>query len=574
MQTVRRFAFLGFCSLFLTLPLGIPQEKVDLDMITRIRYEGFRNSKVMETASGLMDQIGGRLTGSPNMKRANDWTLAKLKEFGLVNAHLEEWGPFGRGWTNDYVNVRMVSPDNAPLIAYPKAWTPGTDGPVRAQVVRVNIHTPEEMAKYRGTLAGKIVLFGDDPEVKPSVLPLSERYNDQSLHDIEQYEIPSERSEARVREYRQRRRMQQQLNKFWGAEKVVAVIDHSRGDIGGGTVFVQSGGSYKVGETTATPQLTMAAEHWNRIARILNAKKDVELELNVKNTFYDDAMTQYDTIAEIPGTDKKDEVVMLGAHLDSWHTGTGATDNGAGSVVMMEAVRILKALDVKPRRTIRIGLWSGEEQGLLGSQWYVSHHFGTRPELKDPDRKGEPTLIRRDAGPITIKPAEQSKVSVYFNVDNGTGKIRGIFLQENAAAGPIFEEWMKPFRDLGMDTLSMRSTGGTDHLSFDAVGIPGFQFIQDPVEYETRTHHSNMDVYDRLQADDLKQMAVIVAAFVYQAAMRDQMFPRKPIEKELPPLPDDQASPVTNPAAADRPAQPLPAEQKPSDQNQPTRPPQ
>ena len=261
----------------------------------------------------------------------------------------------------------------------------------------------------------------------------------------------------------------------------------------------------------------------------------MELELNVKNNF-EDATTQYDTIAEIPGTDKKDEVVMLGAHLDSWHAGTGATDNGAGTVVMMEAVRILKALGVQPRRTIRIGLWSGEEEGLLGSQWYVMHHFGERPESKDPERKGDPTLLRRENGPVTVKP-EQKKVSVYFNVDNGTGKIRGIYLQENAAVQPIFEAWMKPFADLGMNTISMRNTGGTDHLSFDAVGIPGFQFIQDPVEYDTRTHHSNMDVYDRLQPEDLKQMAVIVASFVYQAAMRDHMFPRKPIEKELPPPP-------------------------------------
>ncbi|HEY6271881.1 MAG TPA: M20/M25/M40 family metallo-hydrolase, partial [Terriglobales bacterium] len=236
------------------------------------------------------------------------------------------------------------------------------------------------------------------------------------------------------------------------------------------------------------------------------------------------------------GTDKKDELVMLGAHLDSWHSGTGATDNGAGTIVMMEAVRILEALAVKPRRTIRIGLWSGEEEGLLGSQWYVSRYFGTRPESTDPDRKGDPTIIRRDAGPITVKP-EQAKVSVYFNVDNGTGKIRGVYLQENAAAAPIFEAWMKPFHDLGMDTLSMRNTGGTDHLSFDAVGIPGFQFIQDPIEYDTRTHHSNMDVYDRLQPEDLKQMAVIVASFVYMAAQREEKFPRKAIEPALPPPP-------------------------------------
>jgi hypothetical protein len=553
------------------------QEKVDLDMITKIRYEGFRNSKIMEIASGLMDQIGPRLTGSPNVKRANEWTRDKLKEFGLANAHLEPWEPFGRGWANKYTNVRMVSPDVATFIAYAKAWTPGTEGVVRGKVMRVNIRGPQDIAKYRGKLAGKILLVGDDPEVKPSVEPLSERYNEKSLADIENYQIPSERNLQQFAQFAQRARQQRQLLKFFDEEKPLAIIDHSRGAIGGGTVFVQQGGSYKVGQTVGTPQITLATEHWTRIARILAEKKDVELELNVKNTFYDgpDAMTQNDTLAEIPGTDKKDEVVMLGAHLDSWHAGTGATDNGAGTVVMMEAMRILKALDVKPRRTIRIGLWTGEEQGLLGSQWYVAHHFGTRPEFKDPDRKGDPTIIRRDAGPVTIKPAEQSKVSVYFNVDNGTGKIRGVYLQENAAAAPIFEAWMKPFHDLGMDTLTMRNTGGTDHLSFDAVGIPGFQFIQDPVEYDTRTHHSNMDVYDRLQPEDLKQMAVIVASFVYMAAQRDQMFPRKPIEKELPPVPppsddEENASPVTNPAAADRPQQPRPAEQRPQATPTPT----
>ena len=546
------------------------QEKVDLDMISKIRYEGFRNSKIMEIASGLMDQIGPRLTGSPNVKRANEWTRDKLKEFGLVNSHLEAWEPFGRGWANEYTNVRMVSPDVATLIAYSKAWTPGTDGAVRGKVMRVNIRGPQDMAKYRGKLAGKILLVGDEPEVKPSIEPLSERYNEKSLADIGNYQIPSERNLQQFAQFAQRARLQRQINKFFDDEKALAIIDHSRGAIGGGTVFVQQGGSYKVGQTVGTPQITLATEHWTRIARILADKKDVEMELNVKNTFYDgpDAMTQNDTIAEIPGTDKKDEVVMLGAHLDSWHAGTGATDNGAGTIVMMEAVRILKALDVKPRRTIRIGLWTGEEQGLLGSQWYVAHHFGSRPESKDPERKGDPTVIRREAGPMTIKPGEQSKVSVYFNVDNGTGKIRGVYLQENAAVEPIFEAWMKPFHDLGMDTLTMRNTGGTDHLSFDAAGIPGFQFIQDPVEYDTRTHHSNMDVYDRLQPEDLKQMAVIVASFVYMAAQRDQMFPRKPIEKELPPTPppsedEENASPVTNPAAADRPQQPRPAEQRP-----------
>lgn len=509
------------------------QEKIDWEMITRIRYEGFRNSKVMELASGLMDGIGPRLTGSPNMKRANEWTREQLTSFGLVNAHLESWGPFGRGWAQDYVNVRMISPDVAPLIAYAKAWTPGTNGVITGKCVRVKIDEKKDFDKYRGKLAGLIVIFGPDPDVKPIIEPPYERLSDKELTDVGQYQIPSEKSQFRYSEYLKRLQFQKELNQFFAEEKVLAVVDHSRGSAGGGTVFVQSGGPFRTGETSAVPAVTVAVEQWNRIARLLQQKKEVQLELNVANKFFDDDPMQYNTIAEIPGTDKKDEVVMLGAHLDSWHAGTGATDNGAGSAVMMEAVRILKALEIKPRRTIRIALWSGEEQGLLGSQFYVMQHFGSRPPMDEPEMKGLPTLTRRQAGPVTVKP-EQAKVSAYFNVDNGTGKIRGIYLQENAAVQPIFEAWMQPFKDLGMTTWTMRNTGGTDHLSFDAVGIPGFQFIQDPIEYDTRTHHSNMDVYDRLQSDDLKQAAVIVASFVYNAAMRDQMLPRKPIEKPLP----------------------------------------
>jgi carboxypeptidase Q len=535
MQSPARLA----CSLVLILsaiPISwsqAPQEKVDLETITRIRYEGFHNSKVTELASGLMDSIGERLTGSPNMKRANDWTRDKLTELGLSNAHLEAWGPFGRGWANQYVNARMTSPDITPLIVYAKAWTPGTSGAVTGKCIRANIEDKKDFDKYRGKLAGMILIFGPDAEVKPIVESPYKRLADDDLAKIGEYQIPGERPPFRLAEMLRRRQFIKDLNQFFADEKVLAVIDHSRGTSGGGTVFVQSGGSYKPGETTTIPQLTMASEQWNRIARLLDQKKEVSVELNVTNSFYDDDPMQYDTIAEIPGTDRKDEVVMLGAHLDSWHAGTGATDNGAGSVVMMEAVRILKALDVKPRRTIRIGLWSGEEEGLLGSQGYVEQHFGSRPPMEDPNMKGMPTLLRREAGPVTVKP-DQAKVSAYFNVDNGTGKIRGVYLQENEAVAPIFESWMKPFKDLGMTTLTMRNTGGTDHLSFDAVGIPGFQFIQDPIEYETRTHHSNMDVYDRLQPDDLKQMAVIVASFVYETAMRDQMMPRKPIEKPLP----------------------------------------
>ena len=542
--------YLVVCSLlfFSVIALSQTQEKVDLEMVTKIRYEGFRNSKIKEIATGLLENIGPRLTGSPNMKRANEWTRDQLTKFGLVNAHLEPWGPFGRGWWNEYVNVRMLSPDVQTFIAYPKAWTPGTDGAIHGDCVRATIRNKQDFAKYKGKLAGKIVILGESAEVKPIVESPYERYTDKSLADVANYELPNERPAFSPQDQARRQQFQRDLNQFFADEKPLAVIDHSRQTTGGGTVFVQGGGAYRKNEPQASvPQLTIAIEQWDRVARLLEQKMPVQLEINVKNNWAD-ADEQYDTIAEIPGTDKKDEVVMLGAHLDSWHTGTGATDNGAGSIVMMEAVRILTSLGVKPRRTIRIGLWSGEEQGLLGSQWYVQHHFGTRPPIDTPQLQGMPTLRRREAGPVTVKP-EQAKVSAYFNIDNGTGKIRGVYMQENAGVQPIFEAWMHPFRDLGMDTLTMRSTGGTDHLSFDAVGIPGFQFIQDPIEYETRTHHSNMDVYDRLQFDDLKQVAVIVADFVYNAAMRDQMFPRKPIEKELPRRPEtrpedeDQAPP-------------------------------
>jgi carboxypeptidase Q len=538
MMRIRKNALLAILLLTVLFSTSAwPQEKVDLETVSRIRYEGFRDSKVMELATGLMDSIGERLTGSPNMKRANEWTRDQLTSFGLVNAHLEPWGSFGRGWANQYVNVRMTSPDVVPLLAYSKAWTPGTNGVITGRCLRVKIDDKKDSDKYRGKLAGMILIFGPDPDLRPIDQPPYKRLGDDELAKIGEYQIPSEHPPFAFAEFLKRQQFIKDLNQFFADEKVLAVVDHSRGTEGGGTVFVQSGGSYKLGETTTVPQVVMATEHWTRVERLLKQKKDVILELNIANTFYDDDPMQYNTVAEIPGSDKKDEIVMLGAHLDSWHAGTGATDNGAGTIVMMEAVRILKVLDLKPRRTIRIALWSGEEQGLLGSQNYVQQHFGSRPPIEEPAMKSMPTLLRREAGPVTVKP-EQAKVVAYFNVDNGTGKIRGVYMQENAAVAPIFEAWMQPFKDLGMATLTMRNTGGTDHQSFDAVGIPGFQFIQDPIEYESRTHHSNMDVYDRLLPDDLKQAAVIVASFVYNAAMRDQMLPRKPIERPLPQEPE------------------------------------
>ena len=505
--------------------------QVDLDMVTRIRQEEFRHSQVMSIMSDIADGIGPRLTNSPNMRKANAWARDQFTKWGLENAHLEPWGPFGRGWAYEISAVRMVSPDRAELIALPKAWTPGTNGAVRGKVVRAKITSKKDFEKYKGKLSGAIVLIGEDREIKPHSQAELQRYSDKELDEIFQYEIPKDRSDTALMERLRRAAFNKELTKFLDEEKPLAVIEETRSPGDGGTIFVQSGGSYKKDEPIGPPYLVMAAEHFGRIARLLSRKVDVELEVNVKADFYDDDAFGYNTLAEIPGTDLKDEVVMLGGHLDSWHGGTGATDNGAGCAVAMEAVRLIKALGIKPRRTIRIALWSGEEQGLLGSRGYVKEHFAVRPE--DPDEHKLPEFMRRLAGPLQLKP-EQSKVTAYFNLDNGTGKIRGIHLQENAAVAPIFASWMEPFKDLGMTTLTMRNTGGTDHLSFDAAGIPGFQFIQDEIEYDTRTHHSNLDVYERIQREDMMQASAIMASFVYDAAMRDQMLPRKPLPQPEP----------------------------------------
>src|SRR5215469_5873598 len=513
-----------------TAPLPNP-ETVNWEVMSQIRQEGFHNSKVMEIESQLTDVIGPRLTGSPNMKRANEWTRDQFTEWGLLNSHLESF-PFGRGWSNEYTEVRMVAPQASPLLAYPKAWTVSTNGVLRAPVVKAKLATKEDLDKYKGQLSGKIVLNGEMREVRPQDKPALERYDEKRLTEIAQYEIPSEKPRFNRDEIAQRVAFQKTLNQYLMDEHVAAIIDPSRAGEAG-LVFVQSGASYEPNTPAGVPSLVMAIENYGRLARLLDHNIPVELEIDVRNTFYDSDPNAYNTVAEIPGTDKKDEVVMLGAHLDSWHAGTGATDNAAGSAIAMEAIRILKAIGFKPRRTIRVALWSGEEQGLLGSHAYVKDHFGSHVPPTDPKELAMPEWLRKEDTPLTLKP-EQAKVSAYFNVDNGTGKIRGVYLQENEAVEPIFSVWMQPFNDLGMSTLTMRNTGDTDHESFDAVGIPGFQFIQDPVEYMTRTHHSNADVYERIQREDMMQAAVVLAAYVYDAAMRDNMLPRKPLPKPSP----------------------------------------
>jgi carboxypeptidase Q len=527
-----RATVLLFLVTLLAAPAVLAEERIDYDMVTRIRQEGFRNSKVMEIASALCDGIGARLTGSPNMKRANDWTRDKLAEWGLANAHLESWGPFGRGWDYESVSVRMVSPDVAELLALPKAWSPGTQGPVRGKVVLAKLTSKEDLERERGKLRGRIVLTDEMREVKPQEKAALERYDEKSLDEVWHYEAPTAGGRFSPEELRRRREFRRALNAFLEEEKPLAVIDPGRGD--GGTLAVQQAGSGWIRtEPTGVPALVMAIEHYGRIARLLDRKKDVELEIDVKASFLDENTMSYNTVAEIPGSDRNGEIVMLGAHMDSWHGGTGATDNAAGVAAAMEAVRILTALGAKPRRTIRIGLWSGEEQGLLGSEAYVMQHFASKPAPADPAERQNFSL-RRSPGPLTIKP-DHAKLSAYFNLDNGTGRIRGIYAQENAAVVPIFEKWLEPLKDLGATTVTMRVTRGTDHEAFDAVGLPGFQFLQDEIEYDTRTHHTNQDLYERLQREDLMQASVVMATFVWEAAMRDSRLPRKPLPKENPP---------------------------------------
>ena len=520
-------------------------ESLDMTMYQRIREEGLNHSHVMEFASALMDGIGPRLTGSPNVKKANEWTQDTLSKIGLENAHLEDWGEFGLGWQQMNTWARMVTPDTAVLILQATPWSPATSGPVTGDVVFVNIQNDKDFDQYRGKLAGKIVLYGAMRDVPPIDKALFERYTDKELEDIAQFPvnanaggIPPE-MQARLRARMERMRMIDKVAQFFADEKVAAVIEPSRdgknGGGSGGTFFDDNGATlgrtpYLADKRVKVPVAVAAIESYGRLYRLVQAHVPVSVEINIDTRFTGEHEHAYDTVAEIPGTDPKlkDQVVMLGGHLDSWIAGTGATDNGAGTVVAMEAVRILEALGVKPRRTIRIALWTGEEQGLFGSKGYCKQHFGSAPLSTAPDQMALPEFMRRAAGPLEVKP-EQKLISAYFNVDNGSGKINGVYLQGNTAVAPIFAQWIAPLKDLGVTTLTMRNTGGTDHLSFDAVGIPGFQFIQDDLDYESRTHHSNQDVVERLQASDLKQIATIEAIFVYNAAMRDQMIPRKPL---------------------------------------------
>ena len=484
-----------------------------------IRKHGMDESQVMDIASWICDVYGPRLTGSPMLDKATDWAQKELKSWGMKNVHLDEWGPFGRGWEMKHFEMHCEAPMYFPIIAYPKAWSPSTNGPVKGEVVYLDAANEEELEAYRGKLKGKFVFVDTSRVLKEWEDPLATRFTPEDLLEMANAAAPAKRPFRRWS--RSGRNFYRTLRAFLYEEQPLATVSRSyKGDLG--TVFV-SGASAKEGRARekgaeVMPQVTMSVEHYNRIFRLLKKGVPVTLNMNLDVAYSNEDEMEHNIIAEIPGTDLKDEVVMFGAHFDSWHTGTGATDNGAGSAVMMEAARILletiKETGVKPRRTLRLALWTGEEQGLLGSKGYVKNHLAETDDLGNLQN---------------VKPG-QSKISAYYNLDNGTGRIRGVYMQGNEEVRPIFREWLDPFEGGGASILTLQNTGGTDHLAFHAVGIPGFQFIQDNVAYWSRTHHSNMDNWDHLVADDLKQAATIIASFVWNTSQRDGMMPRREME--------------------------------------------
>jgi len=480
------------------------QEKLDTDVVERIRVEGLENSHIEELAGYLTDVIGPRLTNSPGMTRANEWTAEMLTEWGLSNVQIEPWGEFGRGWERVSYSGRILTPFVQPLVAQPSGWTGSTPGMVTGPAVIVEAETVEELQKYRGQLAGAWILSRPEVEMSPDWEPRPLRTPlDELLGPVEEREgrpqmDPEERAK-RIAEWRRMREVREAMNAFLAEQGIAGFLVPSSREY----TLVRGGGS-GTGRDPANPEplpeLNLSGEQYNQIYRNVKRGIPVELEIDVQNRFYSDDLQSYNTLGDIPGSDLADEYVMIGAHLDSWHYGTGATDDGSGTVVMMEAMRILQALDLQPRRTIRIGLWAGEEQGLLGSRGWVAKHPDLHP-----------------------------KISAYLNVDNGSGRLRGIWDQSNEAAIPVFEQILWPFRDLGVVAVKHGNTGGTDHLAFDGVGLPGFQFIQDPVEYNTLTHHYNLDSWERLQPTDMIRQATIAAAFAFLAANREEMLPRKPM---------------------------------------------
>ena len=521
--SVRRAA-LSWAIALAVVPAALgAQEPVDLAAIQKIREEGGQRSQVMEIASWLTDVYGPRLTNSPQARAAGAWAARTMQGWGLSNVHQEQFA-FGRGWQNDRMVAQVVSPAPYPVLAFPGAWTVGTDGPVTADVVIAELPqnaTDADYARLRGTLRGKIVLAAPLPTVAPLMTAPGTRMTAEALDRLAATEIvpaaPAPGGPARAggpggpggpnARPAGAPSPQELRNQFWVTEGVVAVLTPGTSRGNSGSVSNAPTGNRQPDAPASVPQIGVAAEHYGRMYRQVQKGLPVRMELDVRNRFIADDLNAFNLVAELPGTDRKDEIVMLGAHFDSWHNATGATDNGGSSAVMMEAMRILKATGLPMRRTVRMALWTGEEQGLIGSREYVAQHFGTAQAPKP----------------------EHGKVTAYFNQDNGGGAIRGVYTQGNRAVMPIFAAWMKA---LDSDSITVRhltinSTGSTDHVSFDRAGIPGFQFIQDPIEYGTRTHHSSQDFYERLQPADMRHNAVVLATFVYLAANREQPLPRK-----------------------------------------------
>ncbi|MEY2409476.1 MAG: carboxypeptidase [Verrucomicrobiota bacterium] len=582
---------ISLLSIFLLVPFALRAQdggtsRGSNDPIARIRDEGLNRSQVMKIVGHLTDVIGPRLTGSPQMKQANEWTRDQLASWGLIDAHLEPWGPFGRGWSLSRFSAQLIEPQVMPLIALPKAWSPALGQPLIAEVVYVEASKESDLEKYKGKLKGAIILASPPRELKTHFEAPAVRLNETNLLRLANAGEPGSRAPLPTEILRpspvratnvaanpslatnppprtnnvpsNAGRAPFSRTPFLMNEGAALLVTPSdRGD--GGAIFVESvtmprpagpasnsffRSPWATNAPAVLPQIVVAAEHYNRLVHLAQAGEKLRMQVELQARYHTDDLMAYNTVAEIPGTDLKGELVMLGGHMDSWHGGTGATDNAAGVAVAMEAVRILQAAGLKPRRTIRVALWSGEEEGLLGSGAYVRKHFGyytnINPEPKEAAKTESPksserTEERTRATRASIRPArkfvagpEHQQISAYFNLDNGGGKVRGIYLQGNEAARPLFRRWLAPFADLGAETITLSNTGGTDHQSFDAVGVPGFQFIQDAMDYGTLTHHSNMDTLDRLQPDDLKQASVIMAAFVYQAAMADEKLPRKP----------------------------------------------
>ena len=549
-----------------SLPLGAASEKIDYEGLNKIKQQGLnpQNSQVMEISSWLTDVYGPRLTGSPNVKKAADWTVGKMKAWGLQNVAEEPWADpsaaFPYGWQNEKFYMAAVSPQAFPIPGTPTAWTPGTNGLVRGDVVLVTATSEEDLQKYAGKLKGKWILAQAPPDVAAFWNAPAQRTTTEELQEMELASNPGPEfgvanPNADGRGGRGRGGFGQggfNRNDWFVKEGAAGLLSTAPRGHG---VYTIGGGDRTTDGSGAIPRITIPAEQYGRLARMVEKDVPVTIEADVKNT-YTPNPPMFNVVGEIRGSDRADEVVMLGAHFDSWHAATGATDNAAGSAAMLEAMRILKESGVPLRRTVRIGLWTGEEQGLIGSREYVKAHFGSCNDPAPAGRGGQrgapapPAAAPGQragapAAPAAAPPqrgggrggcrtgytltSEQAKFAAYFNIDNGTGAIRGVYLQQNDAVAPIFREWMEPFRSIGMTALSIRNTGGTDHLSFDAVGLPGFQFIQDEIEYDTLTHHTNLDSYERLQPSDMMKNATIAASFAFLAANRDDKLPRKPL---------------------------------------------